>query len=141
MREIRRLRPAEETPVAGTHRSKSRVDSELRSWLFSGGLLLSVLSAMLAIWLWTSGNRLQTDRNIDLEIAFANEVLGEASPGQVWEAWMSMTKEGLPEWRESNETLNNKRGEFRKMVAYGIAVISLLGAIAVIASFCIKRTA
>ena len=134
MREIRQLPLVDEakTEVRRGARSTSK------SWLFSGGLLLAVVTAAIGFFLWNYASSLQTERTVERDIEFGHKLLDEATPGVVWDAWSSMSKTGLPDWKETKETRYNKQAGILKNFAYGLGGLSLLGLLLMISSFFIR---
>ena len=135
MREIRRL-PLVDREAKADGRRGAR--SASKSWLFSGGLLLAVVTAAVGFFLWNYASSLQTTSNIENEIDYGNQLLDEATPGVVWDAWSSMTKTGLPDWKESTETRYNKQSAILKNFACGLGGLSLLGILLMVSSFFIR---
>jgi len=135
MREIRRL-PLVDSESKTEPRTGAR--STTKSWLFSGGLLLAVVTAAIAFFLWNYASSLQTERTAERDIEFGQQLLDEATPGVVWDAWSSMTKTGLPEWKETTETRYNKQAGILKNFACGLGGLSLLGVLLMISSFFIR---
>ena len=139
MREIRNLSPVDTDSVQSPlERPALPGRNQSKSWLFSGGLLLAVLAAVAGGSLWWYASGLETHRNVEKEIDFANQILDEATPGVVWTAWRSMSGSKLPDWKESTETRYNKQASILKNIAYGLGGLSGLGLLMMIGSFLIK---
>lgn len=137
MREIRRLEPVQDNRSSESVVRPKKSRNESRSWLFSGGLLLAGVTLLAAIPLWLYANGMQSESMVKQEIDFGNQVLDEATPGVIWNAWTQMTANGLPEWKESQATRYNKQGQILKNIAYGLGALSGLGLFMMIGSFLI----
>ena len=130
MREIRQLPVAEASTGNSQHG-----DSEAKSWLFSGGLLVAVVAGLLAFALLGYANSITTESRVVESIELGQAQIKPLQSGLLWEAWDNMTQTGLPEWVETPEIRYNKQAGYLSMIAYGLFGASAIGLTAMALSF------
>ena len=135
LRDIRSL-PLHESD---TTVSSTQARSESSSWLFSGGLLVSVVAGLLGLGLLNYANGLAMDSTLDLQLEYGRSQLDTLPAAQLWEAWDQLTRDGLPNWQETYEVRSNKQSNHYSYIAYGLFAISALGLFAMVGSFLASR--
>ena len=109
--------------------------SDLKRFLFSAGLLVAVLGAVLGLALSYYADSLATELMIEEKIEFGDKFITTLSPGHLWEAWDQMATDGLPDWQESQDVRYNKQAGHLKSISYGLIGLGGLGLLAVLSSF------
>ena len=135
MREIRQL------PAVGDSHDLPAGSSrnETRSWLFSGGLLIAVVAGLCGWALTFYADSLVTESILENQIEFGKSQLHLLPAGHLWDAWDSMTVNGLPDWEETNQVRYNKQAGHLSNIAYGLYGLSAIGFLALVSSFFISR--
>ena len=137
MREIRQL-PLSQNEEGADKRGTSSLN-ETKSWLFSGGLLVAVISGVLGFALASYAHSIAIESTVKEKIEYGSSQIGSLPPGHLWDAWDGMTKNGLPDWKETRENRYNKQSGHLKNFAYGLYGLSGLGVVSILISFFFRR--
>ena len=134
MRQLRQLPLADRLAVSAKGNG-----NDLRRFLFSAGLLVAVLAALLGFALSYYADSLATELMVEEKIDYGNKFIDTLSPGHLWESWDQMATEGLPDWQESRDVRYNKQAGHLKSIAYGLLGLSGLGLLSLIGSFLVPE--
>ncbi len=111
--------------------------SRLKSWLFSGGLMIAVLSAVAGIALLNYANGLYSpiSEYTDLIEKTSNEEIDTMAAAQMWDWWSRATKIELGEWQENPGVGSNIQSEILTRIAYLLFGLSAVGLLSLLCSF------
>lgn len=115
--------------------------NESKSILFAGGLLVTVVAAVLAISLGWYARGLRKESTARQELEMQLEQIEKLPPAQLWDVWDALTVRGLPDWQETSEVRYQKQSLYLQYISYSLYALSALGGLAILASFFPKRTA
>lgn len=134
---LKQLPTTEETPT----RKQSRRQGSLRSWLFSGGLLVAALMGVGGLALQTYARTLYSDvgkfkRNFE---ATTTDSIDAMKDYEVLEWWTEMNTRGLGEWKEHPGIGYNVQSKILTWIAYGMYGLGGLGLLCLVSSFMLGR--
>ena len=133
--QMRQLPATEPVPFSGRS-----VNSQSGWWLFSGGLLVGVLTALLAFPLLYYAKSLASESRIEEFLEMGRTEIEQLYSGELWNAWNYMTLEGLPDWQETTQVRLNKQSAYLSYVSYFMFCLSGVGFLAMIASLLVHRS-
>jgi len=142
-----RLGDIKRLPVVGDHegsspksRKKSGVNSPLKSWLFTGGLLLAVLAGIAGMAAQYNANqyRVEVDMEKVMEEEFKN--LDAAPPAEIYAIAVEAGKDSFAlEYREPEYRTHNIKSGYIQTVAWAFWGAAGLGLLMLLSSFFLRK--
>lgn len=101
--------------------------NESKSWLFVIGFLLGVLAGIAAISLNRYAKQMTSDPHLEAIVQAGRAHVQDLPSGELWELWDLMTREGLPDWGETNQVRYNKQSTYLIYISYFLIGLSTIG--------------
>jgi hypothetical protein len=136
MRDIRRLEPVE---ISEERKAVATDWSRVQGSLFAVGLAVTVISLIIAVFLWINRMQLDTTKPVIGDTAQINAAIDNFPPVEVWNAWQEVEHNGLGPWYPPEYVL--ARYESTALLRWIIAllIIAACGAATTITAFFLPR--
>ncbi len=141
--EIPTLGKLKQLPATETFstRAQPRRQGSLRSWLFSGGLLVAALMGVGGLALQTYARTLYSDVGKFKQTfeTITTESIDKMPDYEVFEWWTEMNARDLGEWKEHPGVGYNVQSRILTNIAYGMYAFGGLGLLCLLSSFMVGQ--
>ncbi len=139
-----RLGDIKKLPVIGVDQSgpakRRNSGTQVKSWLFTGGLLLAVIACIAGYATQSYANKLRVEIDIEEIVAAELKAIDEAPPAEIYSIAVEAGKEGFQlEYSEvPYRTMNIKSG-IMQSVAWGCWGVTGVGVLMLLSSFFVRK--